>query len=46
MKTDGKQKQEWYLNGAPTGVVSTIPIDSTLDTTMLSVNLRLGYAFF
>ena len=46
MKTDGRQKQEWYLNGAPTGVVSTIPIDSTFDTTMLSVNLRLGYAFF
>ena len=45
IKTDGKQKQREYTNGALTGV-STGKINTALDTTMLSVNLRLGYAFF
>ncbi|MFZ3071792.1 MAG: omptin family outer membrane protease [Thermodesulfobacteriota bacterium] len=45
IKTNGKEKQREYTDGVLTGV-STGAIDSTLDTTMLSVYMRFGYAFF
>lgn len=44
IKTNGREKQITYLNGVPGTPVEGV--DSTLDTTMLSVYMRFGYAFF